>query len=192
MEKILKQKHIRKSDILIEPNDILKEISEEVKIPLEKDDRNLLKIMYNHVSNSQNHDYSTAHGIRSAVGIAAIQMGIQKRLLAIKTTDEDGAIHKYMLANPKYTFQSDEIAYLSSGEGCLSVEEDKYDGIVPRHYHVIIEGYNLLTNKVETIDVKGYVAIVLQHEMDHLDGKLYFEKINKLNPHLIKDDWIVI
>ncbi|MDF9867607.1 peptide deformylase [Bacilli bacterium PM5-3] len=192
MNKILKQKHIKKEDIVMEPNDILKEVSSEVEIPLSKNDRDILKIMYNHVSNSQDEEYATKYDIRSAVGIAAVQIGITKRLLAIKTYDEDNNIHKYMLANPKYTYKSEQMAYLSNGEGCLSVEQDKYNGIVPRHYHIVVEAYNLLTNKIETIDVKGYVAIVLQHEMDHLDGLLYIDKINKLNPYLIKDEWLVI
>ena len=192
MEKVLKQKYITKDDIIIEPNDILKEVSQEVQLPLSKDDRNLLKILYNHVSNSQDPEYAEKYDIRSAVGIAAIQLGIKKRLLAIKAEDDEGKVHKYLLANPQYLFKSEEIAYLGGGEGCLSVEEGKYTGIVPRHYQVVVEAYNFLTNSIEKIDVSGYLAVVLQHEMDHLDGLLYIEKINKLNPHLIKDDWIVL
>lgn len=189
MKKILKQKYITNEDILEEPNELLSQKAEEVKMPLSKEDSNLLRIMYNHVSNSQNKEYSEKFQIRPAVGIAAPQLGVLKKMIAIKTVDEDGNIHKYTLVNPKFTFKSEEMCYLFNGEGCLSVEEGKYKGIVPRHQHVVIEAFNLLTNKVETIDAEDYLAIVLQHEMDHLDGVLYIDKINKLDPSLAKEEW---
>ena len=192
MNKILKQKHIKKEDIIVEPNYILRKISQEVIIPLEKNDRDLLRIMYNHVSNSQDEEYAQKYDIRTAVGIAAIQLGVTKRLIAIKAKDEDDQQHKYLLANPKYLYQSQEIAYLKNGEGCLSVEEGKYTGIVPRHYEIKVEAYNLFHNKVEQIELKGYLAIIFQHEMDHLDGVLYIDKINKLNPYLVKEEWLAL
>ncbi|MDL2212073.1 peptide deformylase [Erysipelotrichaceae bacterium OttesenSCG-928-M19] len=192
MNKVLKQKHIKNEDIIIEPNEILKQVSQEVTLPLSKDDRNLLRILYNHVSNSQDPEYAKKYNIRAAVGIAAIQIGYAKRLLAIKVLDENNKQHKYMLANPKYIYQSEQMAYLANGEGCLSVETGKYDGIVPRHYHIKVEAYNFFTNSTETIELTGYMAIVLQHEMDHLDGILYIDKINKLNPYLKKEEWLEV
>ncbi|MEG0284073.1 MAG: peptide deformylase [Erysipelotrichales bacterium] len=192
MKKILKQKYIKNEDIIIEPNDILKEVSKDVALPLEKDDEKLLRIMYNHVSNSQNSEYLEKYDIRSAVGIAAIQLGVAKNMLAIKTGDEDGNQHKYMLANPKFIEKSEQMSYLRGGEGCLSVEEGKYSGLVPRHHHIVVEAYNLFSKSIETIELEGYVAIVLQHEMDHLEGKLYFEKINKLDPNFKQEDWIEV
>lgn len=189
MKKILKQKYIKTEDILQEPNPLLSNKAEEVKLPLEKEDSALLRIMYNHVSNSQVKEYSEKYQIRPAVGIAAPQLGVLKNMIAVKTIDEEGNIHKYMLVNPKFKYQSDEMCYLANGEGCLSVEEGKYEGIVPRHQHIIVEAYNLLTNKVEDIEVKDFLAIVLQHEMDHLQGILYIDKINKLNPNLAKEEW---
>lgn len=192
MNELLKKKYIETKDIIMEPNDILKKVSNEVKIPLVKEDVHILKMMYNHVVNSQNEEYSKKYNIRPAVGIAAIQIGIDKRLLAIKTSDADNKIYKWALANATYLYKSEQMCYLNPSEGCLSVEEDKYHGIVPRHYHIKVKAFNLLTNKEEIIDVKGYVAIVLQHEMDHLDGKLYIDKINKLDANYKKEDWIAI
>lgn len=192
MEKILKQKYIASEDILMEPNDILKEKSEIVKLPLSKEDRNILRIMYNHIVDSQDEEYAEKYNVRAAVGIAAIQIGVKKRMLAFKTIDEENKPVKFMLVNPEYIEKSDEISYLKGGEGCLSVEEDKYQGLVPRYYRVKIKAFNALTNKNEIIELQGYTAIVLQHEMDHLDGILYIDKINKLDANLVKEDWIAI
>lgn len=192
MQNKLKKNYITNDDIIIEPNDILKKLSKEVELPLNKDDRHTLKTLYNHVANSQDEEYLAKYDVRPAVGIAAIQVGIPKRLIAIKVSDEEGNIYKYMLANPIYLDKSDEMCYLTGGEGCLSVEENRYEGIVPRHYEISIKAYNLFSNKVETIELTGYVAIVMQHEIDHLDGILYIDKINKLNPFLKKDEWIEI
>lgn len=192
MEKILKQKYIASEDILMEPNDILKEKSEIVKLPLSKEDRNILRIMYNHIVDSQDEEYAEKYNVRAAVGIAAIQIGVKKRMLAIKTIDEENKPIKFMLVNPEYIEKSNEISYLKGGEGCLSVEEDKYQGLVPRYYRVKVKAFNALTNKNEIIELQGYTAIVLQHEMDHLDGILYIDKINKLDANLVKEDWIAI
>lgn len=192
MEKILKQKYIANEDIIVEPNKLLNEPSQIVKLPLNKNDRNLLRYMYNHVVNSQDQEYATKYNVRSAVGIAAIQLGVKKRMLAIKTFDENEKPLKFMLVNPEYLEKSKEISYLKFGEGCLSVEENKYSGIVPRHFSIKVQAFNALTNKNEIIELSGYPAIVLQHEMDHLDGILYIDKINKLDPNFVNEEWFAI
>lgn len=189
MDNLLKKKYITSSDILVEPNDILITKSDEVTIPLSKEDTHLLKLLYHYVTNSQDEQYAEKYHVRPAVGLAAPQIGVLKQMVAIKTTDEDDKLHKLMLVNPTYTYKSDEMAYLQPGEGCLSVEEGKYKGFVPRHYEVHVEAYNLLTHRFEKIEAKGYFAIVLQHELDHLDGVLYMERINKLDPFYTHPDW---
>lgn len=189
MKKILKQKHIKQEDIIMEPDEKLRVKSEELTLPLKKEEQQLLRIMFNHVVNSQNQEYATKYKIRPAVGIAAIQLGVPKKMIAISTTDEEGKRYKYMLVNPEYLEKSDQIAYLSNGEGCLSVEENKYSGIIPRHQKIKVKAFNLLTNKEEILEFSDYLAIVVQHEMDHLEGKLYIDHINKLKPDLINEKW---
>lgn len=189
MNNILKKKYITSSDILMEPNEKLFQKTDEVSIPLSKEDTHLLKLMYQYINNSQDDEYVAKYHVRPAVGLAASQVGILKQLLAIKTTDENDQLHKLMLVNPTYTYKSKEMAYLEFGEGCLSVEEGKYQGIVPRHYEVLIQAYNLFTHRVETIKATGYFAVVLQHELDHLDGVLYMQRINKMDPFYKHPDW---
>jgi len=190
MEDFSKKKFIKNTDIVMEENPVLRELSKEVKLPLSKEDKHLLKLLYNHVSASQDPQYCIDHDIRSAVGIAAVQVGQLKQLLAVKTQDNDGKTVKYALANPKILEASDQIIYLPGGEGCLSIEEGKYPGIVPRHQKIVVEAYNLFTNKIEKIEAEDFVAIVLQHEIDHLNGKLFSDHINKLDPQYKNDSWI--
>ncbi|WP_423364576.1 peptide deformylase [Mycoplasma sp. P36-A1] len=192
MENILKRKYITNEDIIMEPSKVLNQKSENVAIPLSKEDKHLLKLMYNHVSNSQDEEYAEKYDIRSAVGIAAVQLGVLKKLIAIKTFDDDGKLHKLMLANPEIIKRSKETAYLKFGEGCLSVEDGKYTGIVPRSNEIVVKAFNLFTNKYIELKANGYFSIVLQHEIDHLDGIMYNNHINKLDPKFSKEDWICI
>lgn len=191
MEEIMRKKYIAKEDIIIEPNEILKEISHDVVFPLSKEDKHILRLLYNHVANSQDEEYAKKYDLRPAVGIAAIQIGIAKRLLAIKTKSEQLSL-RLALANPIIVYKSKQMCYLAPGEGCLSVDEGKYEGIVPRHFHIKVEAYNLLMNAKVLIDIKGFEAIVLQHEIDHLEGILYIDRINKLDKNYKQEDWIAI
>ena len=70
---------------------------------------------------------------------------------------------------------------LEAGEGCLSVDED-HEGYVHRNYKIKMKAYNALTDKDIVITAMGYDAIVLQHEYDHLNGMLYYDRIDKNKP----------
>ena len=70
---------------------------------------------------------------------------------------------------------------LRGGEGCLSVDKD-HPGYVYRYFKITMRAYDVFQDKVIDINAKGYDAIVLQHEYDHLDGVLFYDRINKDNP----------
>jgi peptide deformylase len=92
------------------------------------------------------------------------------------------------LANPKIISYSQGFTYLEGGEGCLSVPKS-HKGIVPRRAKVIVEAIDLLdNNKVIKIKASGILAINLQHELDHLEGILYYDHINKKDPMHIESD----
>ncbi|MCB6585509.1 peptide deformylase, partial [Streptococcus gordonii] len=77
---------------------------------------------------SQDAELAEANNLRPAVGIAAIQLGVAKRMLAVVVpNDED--IDEYALVNPRIISESVQRAYLKNGEGCLSVEKE-HEGIV--------------------------------------------------------------
>ena len=73
------------------------------------------------------------------------------------------------------------MGYLDSGEGCLSVK-DEHPGHVFRHARIKVRGYDLIQDKNVVISAEGYFAIALQHEIDHLSGILFYDRIDKNNP----------
>ena len=109
----------------------------------------------------------------NGVGLAAPQVGILKRIVVIDCTGEDLLV----MINPKIIETSGE---QTGGEGCLSVDRETC-GITPRHKRITVEAhlYNLQTQTVEfkKFDLKDYIAIVFQHEYDHLFGTLYVDTI---------------
>lgn len=173
-------------DIIDDHNPLLREISQPVELPLSNEDRQLLMDMYEYLQNSQDDEKSEALDLRPGVGLAAIQVGVKKRMCAILIYDydEDGEIidkTAYALVNPKIISHSERMAYLLDGEGCLSVNEE-HEGYVPRYAKVTIKAYDALTNQEIKIVARGYEAIVYQHELDHFDGHVFYDHINQENP----------
>ena len=166
-------------DIVKDTDAIVRTKSEIVKLPLTAEDEALLMDMISYVRASQD-----------AVGIAAIQLGVAKRMLAVVVpNDED--IDEYALVNPRIISESVQRAYLKNGEGCLSVEKE-HEGIVPRAARITVKGYDLLQKQEITIKAKNYLAIVLQHEIDHFSGTLFYDRINKQDPWREDPNAIVI
>lgn len=88
---------------------------------------------------------------------------------------------KYGLINPKIISSSVRKCALRGGEGCLSVKKD-HQGYVYRYAKITLRAFDIFENKEIDIVAKNYDAIVLQHELDHLSGILYYDKIDKSNP----------
>ena len=167
--------------IINDSSKVLHEICDEVSLPLSNADEKTLLEMLDYLKKSQDQSYCEKHKIRSGVGLAAPQIGIKKRMYAVYYENEDGKIIQYALVNPKIISNSTKLCALQGGEGCLSVDEDK-KGYVYRYNKVLIKAYDLLQKKEVIITARGYDAIVLQHELDHLNGILYYDRINKNDP----------
>tara|TARA_B110000014_G_C19712281_1_gene372491 strand:+ start:48 stop:572 length:525 start_codon:yes stop_codon:yes gene_type:complete len=110
-------------------------------------------------------------------GLAAIQIGILKRVIIFGFKQnprypQSPAIPLTVLINPQYTSLDNEIE--SGWEGCLSVPGMR--GLVPRFKKIQYSGYDVLGKKI-TREVSDFHARVVQHELDHLDGLLYVDKI---------------
>ena len=71
--------------------------------------------------------------------------------------------------------------YVEEGEGCLSINRP-IEGIVPRHARIKVEYYDMDGNKVNK-RFREELAIVFQHELDHLNGILFYDRIDKKNPY---------
>ncbi|MCY8160950.1 peptide deformylase, partial [Bacillus licheniformis] len=105
---------------------------------------------------------------------------INKRMIAVHAESEDGTLYSYALFNPKIVSHSVQRCYLTSGEGCLSVD-DSIPGYVPRYERIRVKGTTLEGENID-IRLKGYPAIVFQHEIDHLNGIMFYDHIDKENP----------
>lgn len=158
---------------------ILRKVASEVPLPLSKEDSDLLFAMAKHLIESKDPDLAKKYNLRPGVGLAAPQVGVSKRLIVLHYPNDDDTTTLYMLANPKIISQSVREAYLEDGEGCLSVPED-HAGLVFRPNRIKVKAFDLHTNKDIVIRAEGYDAIVLQHEIDHLNGVLYYDHINPL------------
>ena len=167
--------------IIKDNNKLLRERCKPVEMPLSNEDKSLLFEMLDYLKKSQDEDYVNKHHIRSGVGLAAPQVGVSKRMLVVYI-DYGETQTSYILINPKIVSSSIKQCYINSGEGCLSVDVDK-KGYVYRPYKVKIKAYDLLQEKDIEITAKGYESVVLQHEIDHLNGVLYYDHIDKTNPY---------
>lgn len=160
----------------------LRERSIPVDLPLSKEDEETLKDMLEYLKLSQDEEYLKKHPeIRSGVGLAAPQIGLNKTMLAIYYVDDNNKEKEYMLVNPKIISESIKKCYLGSGEGCLSVDKS-HEGFVYRSYKVTVKAFDLCVNKEVEYVFTGFGAIVVQHEIDHLKGVLFYDHIDKANP----------
>ena len=169
-----------KLKIVKDNNPIMRKKSLPVDMPLSSKDRELLNDMLDYLKLSQDEEYAKKHNIQSGVGMAAIQVGVLKRMFVIYYEKEDEVV-QYQLVNPKIIETSVKKCALENGEGCLSVPE-QHPGLVHRYYKIKMIAYDALTDENIMITAMGYDAIVLQHEYDHLEGKFYYDRINPMNP----------
>ena len=170
-----------KLKIVKDNNPIMRKKSLPVELPLSAEDKNTLDEMLNYLKLSQDEEYARKHNIRAGVGIAAIQIGLLKRMFCIYYETDNGVV-QYQLVNPKIIETSMKKCALEAGEGCLSVDEE-HPGLVHRYYKIKMTAFDALQNKDIVITASGFDAIVLQHEYDHLDGKFFYDHINQNNPN---------
>jgi peptide deformylase len=176
---------MKQSDIITEENKLLRKTSNEVKFPLDEKDKKTIENMIKYLRLSQDEEYARKNNIRGGMGLAFVQLGILKRIFVISYMKDDGTFIEYSVINPKIISYSEEMIYVEEGEGCLSVIND-VDGIVPRHARITVEYYDVDGNK-KTARVREEIAVAFQHEIDHLNGILYIDKIDKKNPYKNKD-----
>jgi len=170
-----------KLKIIKDNNPIMRKKSEPVTLPLSSEDKTTLDEMLNYLKLSQDEEYSKKHNIRAGVGLAAIQIGLLKRMFVIYYTKDEDTVVQYELVNPKIIETSLKKAALDGGEGCLSVD-NPHEGLVHRNFKIVMKAFDAITNKDIEITARGFDAIVLQHEYDHLDGMFYYDRIDKNNP----------
>lgn len=173
---------ITMDDIVREGHPSLRQKADEVDLPLSAENKQLLENMLTFLKNSQDEEMAEKYQLRAGVGLAATQLNINKRLIAVHFEDAKGNQYSYGLVNPKVISHSVEQAYIANGEGCLSVDRD-VDGIVTRHARVTVKAVDMFGNPLK-LRLRGYAAMVFQHEIDHLNGIMFYDYIDKENPLL--------
>ena len=200
IEKLTKPAHlIDMNDIIREGNPTLRAVAKDVTFPLTEQEVILGEKMLQFLRNSQDPVMAEKMGLRGGVGLAAPQLDLSKRIIAVlvpNLPDKEGNPPKESYAlqtvmyNAKVVAHSVQDAALAEGEGCLSVDRE-VPGYVVRHARVTIEYFDKEGEK-HRIKLKGYNSIVVQHEIDHTNGIMFYDRINEKDPFAIKEGMLVI
>ena len=167
-------------NILDDRHKVLREISKEVSLPLSKEDKDTIKQIITHLKYSQIVNMAEKYDLRPGMGLAFPQLGMLKRIIVIVHEYEEGKFKNYVIVNPKIISHSEEMVALETGEGCLSVNRE-VEGHVPRYARITITGYDEDGNKI-SIRAREDLSVAFQHEVDHLNGILFYDHINKDKP----------
>jgi peptide deformylase len=163
-------------DIIVYPDKRLKELSSTVT-QFNKELHTLLENMYDTMVN------------KKGVGLAAIQIGVAQRVLIINLPEDDAddvVICKedtLEVINPIFISMEGKCKHQ---EGCLSVPGFYED--IERASHIVMEYQNRHGEK-KVIDNQDFLAIALQHEMDHLNGKVFIEKLSFIKRKKFEKEW---
>ena len=114
------------------------------------------------------------------VGLAAPQIAIHKRIIVVDGSDRDSGRSPLQIANPEIVKLSDDIATFD--EGCLSFPDQYAEVKRPVSVRVRYIDYN---NAPQEIEAEGLLSTCIQHEIDHLDGKLFVDHISMLKRNMI-------
>ena len=154
-------------DIITVPNEMLKKISE----PIEKvgvNEKKLINDLFETMYNS------------NGIGLAAVQVGILKRILVIDVSTKDEKKNPLSFINPIIKNVSNETSVYE--EGCLSIPDTFIEIERPKVCEV---EYIDINGKVKNLKCDGLLSTCIQHEINHLDGKLIIDHLSKLKRDLI-------
>ncbi len=181
---------LKTTDIIDEKNKILRQKSVDITFPMTEEDKKNIDLMVEYLHNSQIDELCGKYGLRPGMGMSAVQIGVLKRYITIVHEYEEGKFNTYVVVNPKIVSESKEKIYVEDGEGCLSINRETI-GIVPRCARVTVEGFDVDGNPLK-IRAREELAIVFQHEIDHLNGILFIDRIDPKNPFKDKNKYRAI
>lgn len=149
------------------PDDILKKLA----LPVSDIDGDLQVLIDNMID--------TMHAA-PGVGLAAPQVGVSQRLIVVDISNADEDVPLIILVNPEIINAS---GTMDSEEGCLSIPG--YTSTIRRNGNIQVKGYTRNGEPVE-IEASGLLARVLQHEIDHLDGVLFIDRLSPIKKKFFK------
>ena len=170
----------KKLNILDEKDTRLRKISKDATLPISDEYKDIINQIIKELTYSQIEELSEKYNLRPGMGLAFPQLVINERIIVIVYEYEDGKFEEYVVINPKIVSTSNEMIAAEAGEGCLSVNRD-VEGHVKRYARVTVEGYDVDGNKIR-IRAREELAIAFQHEIDHLNGIIFYDRIDKNKP----------
>ncbi len=176
---------LKTSDILDEKDKHLRAKNKDVTFPLSNEKKKIIDDMLEHLYYSQIEEYADKYNLRPGMGLAAPQIGINENFFVVCHEESENNFKNYVLINPKMVSHSEEMIYASEGEGCLSVNRE-VEGIVPRYARVTFVGQDVDGNPIK-LRAREELSIAFQHELDHLNGILFFDHIDPNDPYKNKD-----
>ena len=200
IEQLTKPAHlIDMDDIIREGHPTLRLKAQEVELPLSDQDIILGEKMLQFLKHSQDPVMAEKMNLRGGVGLAAPQLDVSRRIIAVlvpNPEDEEGnppqeayALQEIMY-NPRIISYSVQEAAVEGGEGCLSVDRE-VPGYVVRHARITLEYLNKNGEK-QKLKLKGFNAIVVQHEIDHINGIMFYDRIDPEHPLAVKEGLLII
>ena len=153
--------------IITVPNEVLKKISDPIE-NVGDSEKKLVNDLFETMYNS------------NGIGLAAVQVGILKRILVIDVSTKEEEKNPLCFINPVIKKISDEKSVYE--EGCLSIPDTFIEIERPKICEV---EYINLDGKLENIKCDGLLSTCLQHEINHLDGKLIIDHLTKLKRDII-------
>ncbi len=158
--------------IRVYPDPILKQVAE----PVEEIDDSLVEVVQDLVDTMLDAGHS--------VGVAAPQIGVLRRVVVVDVSKsklgKDNNHGLLEMINPEIIEKSGS---KMMREGCMSVPD--YTGNVTRAEHIVVEFTNRL-GQVRVIEASGFEAVAIQHELDHLDGLLFLDRVSSLKTDLYR------
>ncbi len=176
----------KKLNILDEKDKRLRLISKDASFPLSDKYKDLIQHMIDELTYSQIEELAEKYDLRPGMGLAFPQVGINERIIVIVHEVEEGKFDNYVVINPVIVSTSSEMIAAEAGEGCLSVNRD-VEGHVKRHARVTVEGFDIDGNKIK-VRAREELSLAFQHEIDHLNGILFYDRIDKNKPFYTEEE----
>jgi len=158
--------------IRVYPDPILKQVAE----PVEEIDESVVEVVQDLVDTMLDAGHS--------VGVAAPQIGVLLRVMVVDVSNSklglDNNHGLLEMVNPEIIERSGS---KMMREGCMSVPD--YTGNVTRAEHIVIEFTNR-NDQLRVIEASGFEAVAIQHELDHLDGLLFLDRVSSLKTDLYR------
>lgn len=154
-------------DIIVAPDPRLKKKA----VPIERVDASVAKLMADMLETMYD---------APGVGLAAPQVGVSKRIIVVDAARDGEPPQPIKMANPEVVWSSDDKK--EHEEGCLSLPEEYQNVTRPARIKV---RYVDEQNEIRTIEADGLLAVVIQHEMDHLEGVLFVDHLSALKRNMI-------